>query len=472
MANKKKLGIALLIFILLFYVILEKGGLQPQPGDENVYFYMGKAISDGGVPYKDFFYAHPPLHIYILAFLIKLFGVNIAALKFFSLFAIVVSAFFLYKSSMKIMHRDDSEYDSNSVYISLVAVILFLFSFEVMFKATYSLGEEYTLMFLMIGFYLALKSRFFYSGIFLGAASLTRLYAVVPSVAIIFFFSLKKLIDRKPKDFFYIIGGVAVSFAFVMALLYVFIGERFIDSVIGYHLMKPKFEGQRIMVYKSLITENWILFIAFIASFFASGKKTLQLPYLIAFSYSIFFLLLRVPSQFYFIIAMPFMAIIGAYAVFKLIGRIKIKYLKYALTLIIAGIFAWNYSADAMFLEKTEFSKFTHFENMLEKVSSTPMEQTIFGDSSVVPLLALKSGRKISLNFIDSNEMRFTSGLENFFLFEKELDKENVSYIILKEGWGLNIIREFNQYAVSRCSLEEEYPSVIEGNFLMYKCDD
>ena len=95
--------------------------------DENVYFYMGKVISDGGVPYKDFFYAHPPLHIYILAFLIKLFGVNIAALKFFSLFAIVVSAFFLYKSSMKIMHRDDSEYDSNSVYISLVAVILFLF---------------------------------------------------------------------------------------------------------------------------------------------------------------------------------------------------------------------------------------------------------------------------------------------------------------------------------------------------------
>ena len=75
-----KQWIPFLIVALVFIIIEAKGLTQVGPGDENVYFYMAKAVSEGQMPYRDFFYAHPPLHIFALATLIKIFGVNFPSL--------------------------------------------------------------------------------------------------------------------------------------------------------------------------------------------------------------------------------------------------------------------------------------------------------------------------------------------------------------------------------------------------------
>ena len=70
MFSKNKISYYIFIaVIVLFLIVVSKGLTNPQPGDENVYYYMGKLISEGKVPYRDFFLAHPPLHIYIIALL-------------------------------------------------------------------------------------------------------------------------------------------------------------------------------------------------------------------------------------------------------------------------------------------------------------------------------------------------------------------------------------------------------------------
>ena len=67
-AMNQKTGhfLAALIF-LVFSAIALKGLFVAQPGDENVYYYMGKMVSEVYVPYRDFFYAHPPLQFYIMS---------------------------------------------------------------------------------------------------------------------------------------------------------------------------------------------------------------------------------------------------------------------------------------------------------------------------------------------------------------------------------------------------------------------
>ena len=84
---------AFFIVAVIFALVEAKGLFLVTPGDENVYFYMAKSVSEGLVPYKDFFYAHPPLHVVALAALIKVFGLNFIILKTATLLACLTSAF-------------------------------------------------------------------------------------------------------------------------------------------------------------------------------------------------------------------------------------------------------------------------------------------------------------------------------------------------------------------------------------------
>src|SRR3989338_10215315 len=96
--DKNKLAYALFfVFVIMFILIVLKGLITPQPGDEDVYYYMGKMISEGKIPYRDFFFAHPPLHIYLTALVYKVFGFNIIILKSMPFISTLVSAFFIFK---------------------------------------------------------------------------------------------------------------------------------------------------------------------------------------------------------------------------------------------------------------------------------------------------------------------------------------------------------------------------------------
>ena len=80
--DKNKLPYVLLAaFMAAFLAITLRGLSTIQPGDENVYYYMGRLVSEGKMPYRDFFFAHPPLQIYLIALVYKAFGFSIAALK-------------------------------------------------------------------------------------------------------------------------------------------------------------------------------------------------------------------------------------------------------------------------------------------------------------------------------------------------------------------------------------------------------
>ena len=355
--NKKEL-IVFLAIALAFFIIQAKGLTNIVPGDENVYYYMAKSMTKGQFPYKDFFYAHPPLHVLILLLIIKIFGVSFIALKSATLFALLISSFFLYKTSLELFKNH--LHDENAQIISTLSLILFLFSFEVMFKATFSMGINFSLMFLMIGFYLIFTKKYFAGGIFAGFAGLTRFYTLPPIFAVFVFFMIKKFQEKNLKDFLYMATGFLITFGLMISVLAMLFGHNFIDSVFKYHLLKPKLPNQRTIVYEHVLKEDWIILLAFVLSFFIKNKSKFQLFFFTVFVYLTFLLFLNVPIEFYFSIAFPFMAVIGAYSLVDIIRRIKIsKFVKYFVVSCLSLLFLWNTAADVMFLEKVGFLEFS-----------------------------------------------------------------------------------------------------------------
>ena len=457
-----------IIVAVIFALVEFKGLTQAGPGDENVYFYMAKSVSEGQMPYRDFFYAHPPLHIFMLAGLIKIFGVNFFILKSASLLFILAASFFIFKTSIELFQNRHNE--KNADEISITAVILFLFSFTILFTATFSIGIELSVMLAMISFYLILARNYFIGGLVAGLAGLTRFYAIVPLLALFAFIFVKKFQEKKLNDFFLMFIGFFAVFGIAMIILSALYGHNFIDPVINYHLLKPKLPGQRIKVYENVAKENWVIIASSLLFLFAENKKKLQVFLFIIAAYLAFLLSLNVPAEFYFALVFPFLAIAGAYGIVNFIARIKMKYFRFLIIILIASAFLWNTAADTAVLEKYGFMEFAPLNEMAAKVSAASPDSQIFGDASIAPLVALKSGRKIALNYIDSNEMTFTSGVTNFYIFAKKLDDARLSYIIFRKDYGLYQIEQFRQYAQSRCKLDGTYSDLLEGEFLMYKC--
>ncbi|MEK6892196.1 MAG: glycosyltransferase family 39 protein, partial [Nanoarchaeota archaeon] len=252
-----KQWIFFLIVAIIFVLIEAKGLTQVGPGDENVYFYMAKMVSQDQMPYKDFLYVHPPLHIFVLAALIKIFGVNFFILKSATLSFLLTASFFLYALCLELFQNKFN--DKNANLISVISIILFLSSFTTLFTATFSVGIELSVMLMMMSFYLTFVKKYFIGGIFAGLAGLTRFYALVPLFALFVFIFLKKLQEKKLKDFLLMFLGFFVIFGIIMILLTVLYGHNFIDDAIKYHFLKPKLPGQRTTVYENVIKENWII---------------------------------------------------------------------------------------------------------------------------------------------------------------------------------------------------------------------
>jgi len=161
--NKNYYWVIFSVIIIIFFLIELKALPYLKPGDENVYLYMGKLVSEGKIPYKDFFLAHPPLQILIIAAVFKIVGFNIFISNLMPLLFTLLSAFFLFK----IVKEKFNEIKA------LAAVALFLFSFSTLSLATDFVGINLTAMFAVIGFYcLFNKNNYIKSGIFFGLASI------------------------------------------------------------------------------------------------------------------------------------------------------------------------------------------------------------------------------------------------------------------------------------------------------------
>ena len=150
------------------YLILKINGLRWSTTDEGLYFYAAKAWSEGLLPYRDFFFAHPPLHIAVPALAYKVFGYHFVVGKWLSALAALGAGIAVWRIARTWL----------GITAGVFALGLDLFACEVLQASTNLTGINLTTCWLMWGLWAALRHRFLLAGMLLGAAAATGFYAI------------------------------------------------------------------------------------------------------------------------------------------------------------------------------------------------------------------------------------------------------------------------------------------------------
>jgi 4-amino-4-deoxy-L-arabinose transferase-like glycosyltransferase len=106
----------LLILLILLNFLIRLYTIHPTLSDENIYFSMAKNLSEGKILYKEIDFVHPPLQIYILAFLFKIFGVSLLTAKLLTLIASCLSVYLVFLIAKELFDKK----------IALLSAVLFL----------------------------------------------------------------------------------------------------------------------------------------------------------------------------------------------------------------------------------------------------------------------------------------------------------------------------------------------------------
>ena len=436
--------------IILFAAIEAKGLLHYDNSDENVYFYMSSLVADGKVPYRDFFYAHPPLELLPGAAVFKLFGFNLLLLKLLPLAATIISAIMVYL----VAKRNFSE------PAAVMATAFFLSSHTIMLEATYFLGLNIAVMFLMLGFYF-MNRKPLLAGLFFGLAGMTRLLAVVPAAVLISFLLLKNI-----KAFAKTAAGFAAVFGTANLLLSL-LSPNFIVSVYKFHLLKPAVEGRTSELFLSFVAGNALL-IGAVAIAFPAWNKKLLLFAVCAAAYMLLLTQLNKIFGFYFVAAVPFLAVIAGANADALLK--KINYQKLAL-IAVAAIFIINTAYITNHLWGFDFANFETAKEMaqFEKANSQPGD-TIFGDVTSAPLVALFSGRKLMDDIADTNELVYLSGVRSLDAELALVKSQKAKFVIIRPLYGIGSLEKTQQFLESNCKLAKHYKDPYHADFLVYGC--
>jgi len=152
--------------ILLCYALLKLYSLNFVSGDEHMYFYMGLLVSRGQWPYRDFFFSHPPLQLYVVAPLYKIFGYSLALSKMVPSLAAMVSGLHVYLIGKRLTGRLEA----------VLATLLFVFTYDVLRGSSHFTGANCALAFGMIATYQAIAGRPLLAGLLFAIGTFTGVY--------------------------------------------------------------------------------------------------------------------------------------------------------------------------------------------------------------------------------------------------------------------------------------------------------
>ena len=178
----------LLLFVVTLFIRFPFFFRDYVDRDESTFILMGQSWVDGHLPYLELWDLKPPLTFAFFAVIISIFGKSFLAIRFIGALLVTVTAFFTYKTSLKITTK-------NVAFWSAFSCIL-LFS---LFGSMQGVMSEHICMaFFMPGLYLLILKKKYYwfliSGILMGVAVMVKLniaYAILV-LGLFFFYELVK----------------------------------------------------------------------------------------------------------------------------------------------------------------------------------------------------------------------------------------------------------------------------------------
>ncbi len=442
------------IFIVaaLVFLWLKKFGLHyTATGDENAYFYMARLMAEGKLFYRDFFFAHPPLQLLLLALVYSLVGFNFVILKLTAALPVLVGSAFIYHQLWR----------KGRGMAAVFFLGTFLFNYELLKITTHPFGLNLTACFLMLSLYFFLEERPLPCGLFWGFASITGFYALPWGMVPFVYFALHPPSHKHASagsaeergsttglpvglhrqcrlaSVSAFLGGFLLIFGLTNLAFGLLFGEAYLTPVFFYHFLKPRGAELVVDIIIRVVRRNVLLFFLPFLYIWAPKSKRKNAVLIAGLIYLIFLVSLNPLFTQYFMLPLPYLTWIGAVALSGWIGRVKRAPLRPVVTIVaiivLAAFGADNVRRYLIHEGGTDFRNVEYCRRFILK--NTTEDDLLFGHVTTVPLLALLTGRDIALNEVDTNHMRFKAGLPPFGEVAQRLKEEpRLKFFIIQEN--------------------------------------
>ncbi|HOX45228.1 MAG TPA: hypothetical protein PK668_16655 [Myxococcota bacterium] len=231
--------------VLLAFLIVKSFSFHWEVGDENIYLYMAWATVDhGAIPYRDYFFAHPPLHLLPGILLYSFVDITPFTARILPVGASLVSAMFLFLLARRRAGRLGA----------VVAAGLFLLAFDVLRASSHWTGINLSVMWLVIGLWALLRKRWLLSGLAFALGVCTGNY-VLPGALMA---GALALLDSRRAGLRFLLG-FGVPWLLVQLAMAIAGGADYFQAVYGYHLAKPGKEGVSRDMIARVLLDNFAL---------------------------------------------------------------------------------------------------------------------------------------------------------------------------------------------------------------------
>ncbi len=233
--SARALEIAGLLLVFGAFVLLKVIGIHASGTDENIYYYMAVRMAHGELPYRDFFFAHPPVHLVVPALVFSVTGFSVQVAKSIPIGAQLVAGACLYLALRR-----------TSKPLALLSVLLMFTTYELLMGSTDMNGENLMTAFLMAALLAGVRKRYATSGVLAGLALGSGLYslAAVLALGVAAAFTSRKAGARFGVGLLAAFVGVSLPFAALG-------GAGFFKGVFAYHFAKPVRGSDHIPVFGS-----------------------------------------------------------------------------------------------------------------------------------------------------------------------------------------------------------------------------
>lgn len=442
--------------LLAVFVVLKISVLAPHFADGWIYFYFGKLVAAGELPYRDFYYSSPPLIPYFMGFLHALFGFQLAFANLLPTIFSLVDAILIFVLLRK-----------HAPVFAPVAAGAYLFSF-LNFATTDYFSEAHPLTTLALAGVLFFdKRKFFWSGIFFGLAGLTKLYGILPAVF------LPLLLLREPKNLTKFIGGILLSFGVPNLIFLALIGRDYLDLIFFKHFAKVA-GIQKSKIFTFFFAQDfWLLLLAPLILFTKNFKK-ITAPLLALAALAIFYALFADIYYLYLKIALAlFILTLG----FLLTEKLRKVTVEKVTSLVLLLIFLNAFFAIANYFSgQKDLARIDNLAAMVAAVRES--DRPLFGDFEITPLVALLADKNIFHNYVDTNSKLVGLGVLNPQKIATEISAAGGATVLTKnfidtEIHGLeNLLPE--KFFAENCTRQATFPitSDYEDNaILVWSCE-
>lgn len=397
------------------FAIIRIHYLLPRFSDGSIYLYLSYQVSQGLIPYRDFFYSSPPLIPYLFGLYGWLFGFSWQSFGSIPLWLTLVDAIIIYWLIFK----------NGSHLGALTGSVLYVLSFATLATTDFNSDVHLVLTLILLG---AAAGRLRWpavAGGLFGLAVLAKLYAAVLVVG----WAAGLAWDKKWRELARFMLGCLLVVGIVAGLMWWLAGSAFYKQVILSHT--GKVEGlSRKDIIMFFIRHDWVLILA--PAGWLLVRKRMQgwiiWPVAAMAGWLVWW------SDFYYLylkVLAAWLAMWWGWVIARLDIKIKRRETVYVVIvglLVVSGLNVRNYRS-----EQAKAAVISPLDEVVEYVAEQTKEgEAIYGSFEIAPLVALGADRPIWRQMADTNIKFFLNGWFDMEKRAEEIKQDKVKIIITK----------------------------------------